>query len=89
MRKNIYIAYTGGTIGMRQSSRGWQPAPGFLAEQMAGMPELSADGMPTYEIHEFASLLDSSNMTPEGWIRIALPDGQQGWVESEWLDVVE
>jgi hypothetical protein len=25
----------------------------------------------------------------EGWVRIALPDHQQGWVEAEWLDVVE
>jgi L-asparaginase len=71
MRKHIYIAYTGGTIGMRRTSTGWQPAPGFLAEQMAKMPELLADSMPTYEIHEFGSLLDSSNMTPEGWIQIA------------------
>jgi len=71
MRKNIYIAYTGGTIGMRRTSKGWRPAPGFLAEQMAGMPELTADGMPPYEIHEFDSLLDSSNMTPAGWIKIA------------------
>ena len=71
MAKHIYIAYTGGTIGMKRAERGWQPAPGFLAEQMSRMPELSAEGMPSYEIHEFDSLLDSSNMTPEGWIRIA------------------
>jgi L-asparaginase len=69
--KHIYIAYTGGTIGMRRSDAGWQPAPGFLAEAMAGMPDLQAEGMPTYEIHEFDSLLDSSNMTPPGWIKIA------------------
>ena len=24
----------------------------------------------------------------ENWIRIALPDGQQGWIESQWADVV-
>ena len=69
--KHIYIAYTGGTIGMRRSDSGWQPAPGFLAEAMAGMPDLKAEGMPSYEIHEFDSLLDSSNMTPQGWIKIA------------------
>jgi len=69
--KHIYIAYTGGTIGMRRSDSGWQPAPGFLAEAMAGMPDLKAEEMPSYEIHEFDSLLDSSNMTPQGWIKIA------------------
>jgi len=71
MPKHIYIAYTGGTIGMKRSGAGWRPAPGFLAEQMAEMPELTAPGMPTYEIHEFEPLLDSSNMTPQGWISIA------------------
>ena len=25
----------------------------------------------------------------EGWVRLTLPDGQQGWVESQWIDVVE
>ncbi len=25
----------------------------------------------------------------DGWIRIALPDDQQAWVESEWIEVVE
>jgi L-asparaginase len=69
--KHIYIAYTGGTIGMTRSTHGWQPTPGFLAEAMEAMPELKAEGMPTYEIHEFESLLDSSNMTPQGWIHIA------------------
>jgi len=69
--KHIFIAYTGGTIGMERSGAEWRPAPGFLAEQMAAMPELRAAGMPTYEIHEFDTLLDSSNMTPDGWIRIA------------------
>jgi tetratricopeptide (TPR) repeat protein len=25
----------------------------------------------------------------DGWLRIALPDGQQGWIESDWAEVVE
>ncbi len=24
----------------------------------------------------------------EGWLRIALPDGQQGWIEAEFAEVV-
>ncbi|MGB6994831.1 MAG: SH3 domain-containing protein, partial [Thermoanaerobaculia bacterium] len=24
-----------------------------------------------------------------GWLRIVLPDGQQGWVEEEWTELVE
>ena len=25
----------------------------------------------------------------EGWVRIALPDGQQGWIETSWIERVE
>jgi L-asparaginase len=67
----IYIAYTGGTIGMKLTPRGWAPAPGFLAEQMAAMSELRHPSMPEYVIDEFDELLDSSNMTPHDWSRIA------------------
>lgn len=70
MRKRLYIAYTGGTIGMCRTSDGYAPAPGFLAAQMAEMPELRDPRMPAYDINEYAPLLDSSNMTPADWIRI-------------------
>lgn len=67
----IYIAYTGGTIGMKLTPEGWAPAPGFLAEQMAAMSELHHPSMPEYVIDEFDELLDSSNMVPSDWSRIA------------------
>ena len=38
-KKRIYIAYTGGTIGMQRSERGYIPVPGFMASCLAGMPE--------------------------------------------------
>lgn len=68
--KSVYIAYTGGTIGMRRGKRGYQPAPGFLAERMRQSQILNAPGMPHYEIHEYEPLLDSSNMTPTHWTQI-------------------
>jgi len=68
--KRLYIAYTGGTIGMRRTADGYAPAPGFLAEQMAAMPELADPAMPAYDLHEYAPLLDSSNMQPADWVRI-------------------
>ena len=40
MRKRIYIAYTGGTIGMRPTAAGYAPAPGYLAAQLAA-PEMT------------------------------------------------
>ena len=70
MRKRLYIAYTGGTIGMCRTADGYAPAPGFLAAQMAEMPELRDGRMPVYDINEYTPLLDSSNMTPGDWIRI-------------------
>lgn len=71
MRKRVYIAYTGGTIGMKRLRSGYRPAPGFLQAQMAEMPELRDLSMPSYDIHEYDPLLDSSNMTPDEWVKIA------------------
>jgi L-asparaginase len=70
MLKRLYIAYTGGTIGMQRTADGYAPAPGFLAAQMAAMPELADLRMPAYTIHEYDPLLDSSNMRPADWVRI-------------------
>lgn len=70
-KKRVYIAHTGGTIGMNRSERGWQPAPGALAAEMDAMPELRHGSMPEWEIHEYDPLLDSANMTPSDWVRIA------------------
>ena len=70
MKKRVYIAYTGGTIGMTQTPEGYAPAPGYLAEQIAAMPELNSDLMPEVDIHEYDPLLDSADMTPEDWGKI-------------------
>jgi L-asparaginase len=71
MRKKVYIAYTGGTIGMRSTGGGFVPAPGYLEELMHQVPELKNNIMPDYRIHEYRPLLDSSNMTPDDWLKIA------------------
>ncbi|MEN9787849.1 MAG: hypothetical protein RLZZ299_3113 [Pseudomonadota bacterium] len=34
----VLILYTGGTIGMREGPRGYEPAPGLLAAQLRAMP---------------------------------------------------
>lgn len=56
---------------MRRSAGGYAPEPGFLAAQMATLPELRVPGMPDYDVCEYAPLLDSSNMGPENWVQIA------------------
>lgn len=71
MKKRVHIIYTGGTIGMQPTPEGYAPAPGYLAEQILSMPELKSDSMPKVDIQEYDPLLDSGNMTPEDWHKIA------------------
>ena len=82
--RRVLIIYTGGSIGMRRGERGYEPAPGQLAEQLARMPRFhdpneSLFTTPLtqfkrrirYEILEWDPLLDSSNMGMEDWVHIA------------------
>jgi L-asparaginase len=71
MRKKVYIAYTGGTIGMKSTEVGYVPATGYLEKLMNNIPELKSDILPDYHICEYEPLLDSSNMTPDDWLKIA------------------
>ena len=71
VKKHIYIAYTGGTIGMKPSSKGFVPAAGYLTETLAKMPEFHRQEMPNFTIHEYDNLLDSSDMVPSDWQMIA------------------
>ncbi len=76
MRRSVYIAYTGGTIGMTKTPGGYAPAPGFLEAQMRDMPELQDDKVPSFVVHQYDELLDSANMGPADWNAIALDIAQ-------------
>ncbi|MBE8167751.1 MAG: asparaginase [Shewanella sp.] len=69
--KSIYVAYTGGTIGMQKTNKGFIPVAGFLTQCVRDMPEFYHDEMPQFTIHEYSPLIDSSNMMPSDWQRIA------------------
>lgn len=69
--KSIYIAYTGGTIGMQRSTYGYVPIAGYMSEQLAQSPEFHRQEMPSFTVHEYSPLIDSSEMTPEHWQAIA------------------
>ena len=71
MRKHIYVAYTGGTIGMKPSKNGFVPAAGYLTDTLKKMPEFHRSEMPAFTIHEYSNLLDSSDMSPADWQLIA------------------
>ncbi|CAM3826309.1 asparaginase [Rheinheimera salexigens] len=70
-RKRIYVAYTGGTIGMQHSAQGFIPVPGFLTDTVKCMPEFYREEMPLFHIHEYDPVIDSSDMTPTHWQAIA------------------
>lgn len=70
-KKFIYIAYTGGTIGMQKSKHGYIPISGYLQKQILKMPEFYSQEMPNFIIKEYDPLIDSSNMTPIEWQIIA------------------
>lgn len=70
-RKRIYVAYTGGTIGMKKSDQGYIPVDGHLTGSINALPEFHRDEMPKFTINEYQPLIDSSNMTPSDWQRIA------------------
>ena len=70
-QKRIYIAYTGGTIGMTSSPNGFIPEIGFLTHCLEKSPEFSREEMPDYTINEYSPLIDSSDMKPSDWQIIA------------------
>lgn len=70
-KKSIYVAYTGGTIGMQRSEHGYVPVSGHLQNQLAKMPEFHRAEMPDFTIQEYQPLIDSSDMTPQDWQTIA------------------
>ncbi len=70
-QKRIYIAYTGGTIGMKASAQGYVPVKGHLSEAIKQTPDFHRSEMPEFTIHEYQPLIDSSNMAPSDWQRIA------------------
>ncbi|MEM6456444.1 MAG: type I asparaginase [Acidobacteriota bacterium] len=70
-RPRVLVLYTGGTIGMRPSPRGYRPDPGFLEAQLTDLANLQAPSFPEITILSHDPLLDSADMTPIDWMRIA------------------
>lgn len=70
-RARIFIVYTGGTIGMRKTPRGYRPESGHLQRLLDELPRFADGTLPEFEIAEFDPLLDSSDMTPQHWLAIA------------------
>lgn len=70
-QKSIYVAYTGGTIGMKPSPEGYVPAENFLAQHLQSMPEFQRPELPQFTLNEYQPLIDSADMSPAHWQIIA------------------
>ncbi|KAF2070122.1 hypothetical protein CYY_008562 [Polysphondylium violaceum] len=72
-RGNIFIIYTGGTLGMKRDpiSGALRPEPHYLEEQLSALPEMKSLDMPVYTLTEFNPPIDSSDMEHEDWVKIA------------------
>ena len=65
--KRILMIYTGGTIGMMKTSRGYAPQKDAFHRMLDAIPEMKAEGMPEWDLLDMDPLLDSSNMTVVEW----------------------
>ena len=69
-KKKICIIYTGGTIGMVQSDRGYMPEPTSFRTTLERIPDLNHPDAPLWDLVQFEPLLDSSDMTVREWNKI-------------------
>lgn len=70
-RRRVCVLHVGGTIGMVRGATGYEPVPGFLDAYLSGMPELRRPELPEVDVAVLEPLLDSSDMSPDDWARIA------------------
>ena len=70
-RKSVSIIYTGGTLGMRPTAKGYAPAPDVGSLLRERLPELGAESLPSYELCEYERPLESAHATPEHWYDLA------------------
>ncbi|MBQ8302143.1 MAG: asparaginase [Clostridia bacterium] len=71
MNKRVLIIYTGGTIGMKKTDKGYAPVSGFLSEAISSISDMKSELAPLWDLHEMSPLLDSSDITVNEWNKIA------------------
>ena len=70
-RKKILIINSGGTIGMKKTSKGYAPVKGYLAEAISDIGDMKKPAAPEWDLHEMSPILDSSDITVKEWNKIA------------------
>lgn len=56
---------------MKPAAKGYMPASGFLWKQISLLHGPADEDLPSYEFRELDTLLDSVNMQPADWVKIA------------------
>ncbi|MBQ7357817.1 MAG: asparaginase [Clostridia bacterium] len=69
--KKVCIIYTGGTIGMVKTPKGYAPRRGYLEKKLNETEDFHNERLPEWDLVELYPLLDSSNMTVREWNVIA------------------
>ncbi len=69
--RKVCIIYTGGTIGMVETERGYAPRKGYLSTFLQSIDRLTGSGMPHWELVELDPLFDSSNISVREWSYLA------------------
>ena len=70
MKKHICLIYTGGTVGMVNSERGYVPDNARFLAELKEIPDLKVPEAPDYEVIVFDPLLDSSDIAVHEWNKI-------------------
>jgi len=70
-KSRILIVYTGGTIGMRTSDRGYEPVDGFADLLSRRLQGRTLTPLPDYDLIELETLIDSANVSPGDWRMMA------------------
>ena len=69
--KKILVLYTGGTIGMITKGDSYDVEKGYLKSAIESISNFYADNMPKFIVKEYDDLIDSSNVKPESWVKLA------------------
>ncbi|MGM0984005.1 MAG: asparaginase [Pseudomonadota bacterium] len=72
--RSVLVIYTGGTLGMIDSSRGLIPGGDIetrLRRALADLPPARRGSLPAFEVLETDRPIDSSSATPGDWQRLA------------------
>ncbi len=70
-RKKILIIYTGGTIGMSKTKKGYAPSMKSFLNNLEKIEELHNNSMPKWDIVAIDPILDSSNISVNEWNKMA------------------